>query len=230
VPPDAAPTAFPRPKTARELKEVLEAERRGIPFLLYRDEELQLRQLAMDDARQLVTIGRGPGVDLSLEWDPHVSAVHAEIASLGKEWTIADEGLSRNGTFLNGERLRGRRRLRSDDVIRVGETTLVYRDEPPPTRRTTVTMTAGLEVGRLTEAQQRVLLALCRPYAEKRQFAVPATNQQIADELYLSVEAVKTHLRQLYLRLELDQLPQNEKRIRLAERALELGLVTLSEL
>ena len=34
-----------------------------------------------------------------------------------------DDGLSRNGTFVNGERLSGRRRLTDGDTLRFGGTT-----------------------------------------------------------------------------------------------------------
>jgi len=51
-----------------------------------------------------------------------------------------------------------------------------------------------LALSAISEAQRRVLAALCRPYA-RTAFAVPASNQQIADELMLGVETVKTHLR-----------------------------------
>jgi hypothetical protein len=44
------------------------------------------------------------------------------------------------------------------------------------------------------------------------------------------VAAVKTHLRALFARFEVDQLPQNEKRIRLVQRALDSGSVSPGEL
>ena len=50
----------------------------------------------------------------------------------------------------------------------------------------------------LSEAQRRVLVALCRPFKESSGYATPATNQQIAAELFLTVDAVKTHLRALF--------------------------------
>jgi hypothetical protein len=42
-----------------------------------------------------------------------------------------------------------------------------------------------------------VLIALCRPFKGGRSDATPATNPQIAGELFLTVAAVKTHLRAL---------------------------------
>ena len=82
----------------------------------------------------------------------------------------------------------------------------------------------------MSEAQRRVLLALCRPYRERGAHVTPATNRQIADELVLSVEAVKTHLRTLFQRFAVEDLPQNAKRARLVELAFETGVVTPRDL
>ena len=81
----------------------------------------------------------------------------------------------------------------------------------------------------LTDTQRRVLVALCRPYRDG-DFATPATNQQIAEELFLSVDAVKMHLRTLFGKFALGDLPQNQKRARLAETALQSGAVSRHEL
>ena len=82
----------------------------------------------------------------------------------------------------------------------------------------------------LSETQRRVLLALCRPYKERTGFSTPATNQQISEELFLSVDAVKTHLRVLFQKFEVEDLPQNQKRARLVELAFHLGLVNPRDL
>jgi predicted ArsR family transcriptional regulator len=84
-------------------------------------------------------------------------------------------------------------------------------------------------VTRLTDAQRSVLVALCRPYQDARPYASPASNQQIAGELFLSLDAVKTHLRVLFHKFGIENLPQNQKRARLAEMALELGLVVYTD-
>ena len=34
------------------------------------------------------------------------------------DWTVVDDGLSRNGTYVNGERIHGRRRLVDGDTPR----------------------------------------------------------------------------------------------------------------
>jgi pSer/pThr/pTyr-binding forkhead associated (FHA) protein len=215
---------LPRPATARELKAVIEAQRTGEPFLLFRDAEGAQHLHVLSDDTGTVTIGRGDAVDVSLAWDPSVSSVHAEATRLGAHWLVADEGISRNGTFVNNERVNGRHRLRDGDVVRVGQTAIAYHEGVGEQAvGATVALSDG-GVGPITDAQRRVVVALCRPYRERERFATPATNAEIADELFLSVEAVKTHLRELYKRFGLEDLPQNQKRTRLAERALELGL------
>jgi len=101
--------------------------RAALPSLLYADRSGAEHAFMLDSARA-VTIGRGEDADLRVEWDPSVSTLHAEAIPVGAHWLIADDGVSRNGTFVNGERLAGRRRLRDGDAIRVGHTTLTFRD------------------------------------------------------------------------------------------------------
>ncbi|HWT92913.1 MAG TPA: FHA domain-containing protein [Solirubrobacteraceae bacterium] len=209
--------------TPAELRERLLAERQGDPFLVWRNGEGSQELLPLHAALRRVTIGRGPSNDVALGWDTEVSRLHAELERLAGEWTVADDGLSRNGTWLNGQRISGRQRLRDGDVLQVGQTIVAVRVPDVEDSRPTV---AGGTSGapQLTPAQERVLQALCRPYKES-EFATPATNQQIAEELFLSVDAVKAHLRALFAAFGLEDLPQNQKRSVLAMRALQLGLV-----
>ena len=189
------------------------------PFLLYRDGAGEQVVLQLDPARERVSIGRRTSNDVSLPWDGEVSRVHAELTRMGGYWVVCDEGMSRNGTFVNGERVRGRRRLRGGDAISVGDTLIAFCAAPG---QSTVPTTA--ELGReaavsVTPAQRRVLEALCRPLAEGG-YAAPASNQQIADELVLSVDTVKGTMSALFERFGLGHLPQNQKRVALATQAL----------
>ena len=155
-----------------------------------------------------------------------VSRVHATLERLGDEWTLVDDGRSRNGSYIDGERVRGRMRLSDGDEIALGRTTIVFRS--PTGRESLRTATSQRSaIPRVSEAQLRVLTALCRPYAEAS-YAVPASNRQIADELVIGVETVKTHMRALFDAFELGALPQHQKRAALAQRALETGVVSLS--
>ena len=82
---------------------------------------------------------------------------------------------------------------------------------------------------RLTDTQHRILAALCRPISSGNAFATPATNQEIADEAFLSVDAVKGHLRTLYRKFGIEGLPHNQKRARLVELAIEGGYIQVEE-
>ena len=213
-----------------ELKARLDAERTGHPFLVYRDSDRVQHVLALGGQVDQVSIGRRPTVDVVLDWDEQVSRLHARLERVEDEWTVVDDGLSRNGTFLNGERIHGRRRLSDGDTLRFGSTTMTFRS--PQIEVVAGTALAGESPAavELSTGQRRVLVALCRPYKEGAAFASPATNQQIAEELYLSVDAVKTHLRVLFAKFGVEQLPQNQKRTRLVERAFLSGVISEHEL
>lgn len=213
----------------RELQRQLAAEREGSPFLAYRDADGELVLHPLSDEEGPVTLGRGEGVDVRLAWDAQVSQLHAELRPLGGEWLVVDDGLSRNGTFVGDERVAGRRRLRDRDLVRAGATLLLFRQPGAETTRGETAM-APEAAPELTPAQRRVLVALCRPLASGTGLATPATNREIADELVLSVEAVKAHLRGLFERFGVGELPQNQKRVALAERAFRTGAVTPRDL
>jgi pSer/pThr/pTyr-binding forkhead associated (FHA) protein len=213
-----------------ELKARLDAERRGTPFLLYRDGSGTQFILALGADRDRVTVGRRSEADVRISWDTEVSRLHAVLERVGGEWTVVDDGLSANGTFLGADRVSGRRRLIDGDLLRFGRTAVAFRD---PAAATSGATSKGEELGsiaRLSEAQRRVLVALCRPFRDGSAYATPATNQRICDELYLSLDAVKTHLRVLFAKFGIEHLPQNQKRLQLVELAMRSGLVTEREL
>ncbi len=214
--------------SAAELKEQIEAERAGGPFIVVRDGEDRQRIVALSEGR--LTVGRTLEADLALEWDSEVSRVHAELVEIGGAWTVSDDGLSRNGSFVNNERVTGRRRLRDGDVMRFGATTAVFREPSRGGTASETSLASDVPDATLTETQKTVLVALCRPYREGSAYATPATNQQVADEVFLSVDAVKTHLRTLFAKFGVEDLPQNQKRVKLVELALQSGAITPRDL
>lgn len=219
----------PHAHSASELKEIIEAERQRMPFLLWRDGEGVQRVQTLDGGGRL-TVGRRSSNDLVLADDGEVSRVHAELELVGDEWAVVDDGLSRNGTFVNGVRIAARRRLADGDVMRFGKTLVEYRC---PTEGSTALTSSGTHiptVDSLSDTQRRILVALCRPYKTGREFATPASNNEVASEVFLSVDAVKTHLRALFQRFEIADLPQNQKRARLVECAFQWGLVSERDL
>jgi hypothetical protein len=213
----------PRPVTPVELQAVIHAERRDDPFLLYRDAEGRLQTVALSGE---FTVGRNVEAALSIHWDDQVSGLHAELKQLGGELTLVDDGLSRNGSYVNGERVHGRRRLRDGDRLQFGRTiVLVRRPTDGEHRATAAAIHAVSAPADLSVRQREVLTALCRPLMGSNPFAAPASNRQIAEELFLSVPAVKLHLRALFDKFGVEELPQNEKRLALVGRALASGVV-----
>ena len=204
------------------------SEQRGDPYIEVLAEEWGDGVIVLDGEVERVTIGRADDNDVCLQWDNEVSRTHAVLERLNEVWTIIDDGLSLNGTFVNGQRVEGRRRLEHADNIRLGATLLLFHGAP---NELSVTAAAtSMESIELTPAQRAVLKALCRPFADGDQFAVPASNQQIADELTLSVETVRSHLRVLFSVLQVSDVEQNRKRVVAAQRAFESGLVSRREL
>ncbi len=216
--------------TPEELRERLAAERGGVPFLLFRDADGDQRIIGLSDDVERVTIGRSSECDVCLAEDGKASRLHAQLERVGSDWVLTDDGLSRNGTFVRGERLNGRRRLIDADVMRIGNTAIVFHRPGGEAAETTQHADdRELAVG-VTESQRRVLIALCRPFKGGATDASPTTNPAIAAELVISVGTVKTHMRALFTRFGIDALPQLEKRRRLVALAFATGLVTERDL
>ncbi len=198
------------------------AERGGQPFLAGRMADGRQVIFALPRDQWRLTVGRRPDSDIALDWDVEVSRAHALLEQVGAQWTLVDDGLSSNGSFVNGLRVVGRQRLRQGDRLCFGNTQLLFRDPGPAeseaTRRETPSSVP------LTPGQRKLLVALCRPLNDASS-SLPATNRQIADEVFLSVDAVKAQLRVLFERFGLTDLAQNEKRVRLAQAALAAGAV-----
>jgi hypothetical protein len=212
-----------RAPSPRDLKALIEAERTGLPFVYWRDGAGDQHILMLTADRSRVTIGRREQSDIALTWDSEVSRLHALLEPLDEEWTVVDDGLSRNGSFVNASRVNGRQRLHDRDRMCFGNTHVVYRGSAEGAGSESTARAPGATGPvALSEMQRKVVIALCRPVAESRS-SVPATNPQIAAEVFLSTDAVKAHLRVLFDRFGLGELPQNEKRSRLVSLLLESG-------
>jgi pSer/pThr/pTyr-binding forkhead associated (FHA) protein len=223
-------SADPRQTSAVELRAQIEAERRGRPFLVLRDGDGEQRIVGVEEGVTDLWVGRAEAAGLRLDWDEEVSALHAQIEVVAGECTLLDDGLSRNGSFVGEQRVHGRRRLRDGDTLRFGRTTVLFRRPGEGAPEATVVASEVPAAAAVSPGQRRVLLALCRPFKDGSTFATPPTNQAIAAELHLSVDAVKTHMRALFEKLGVEALPQNQKRVALIERALQSGIVTPREL
>jgi pSer/pThr/pTyr-binding forkhead associated (FHA) protein len=211
-------------RTTADVQALIAAERGGQPFLTGRMQDGRQVIFLLPRDRWRLTVGRNPGSDISLGWDIEVSRAHALLEQVGDQWTLVDDGLSSNGSFVNGQRVIGRQRLRQGDRLCFGNSQLLFRD-PGPAESEVTRREAPSTAMPLTPTQHKVLVALCRPLNDGSS-TLPATNRQIADEVFVSVDSVKSQLRGLFERFGLGELPQNEKRARLAHAALAAGAVT----
>lgn len=216
--------------TPAELKVLLAAERSGAPFLAYRDPAGALQIFPLPADHQPLLVGRRDGVDLQLGWDGEISGLHAELLCLGGERLVVDDGMSTNGTFVNAKKVHGRQRLRDGDRLLLGATVLAFCDGLSTSVAPTTAGARHPQVEDLSDTQRRILIALCRPQLTEGSFHAPASNKEIAAEVFLGVDTVKTQLRALFAKYALDGLPQNQKRAGLAELALRVGLVSVHDL
>jgi len=179
------------------------------------------RQLrALDSER--ITVGTLESNDVVVDVDG-VSRVHAVLERFRDAWFVRDLG-SRNGTFVNGDRILGERALHSGDEILLGRLRLLFHapaggkataaiEQPPP----------------LTPRERDVLVALCRPLLAGDAFTEPASIRAIAAELVVSEAAVKQHLSRLYSKFEVNANVER-RRVQLANAAVVCGVVKLADL
>lgn len=71
-----------------------------------------------------LTVGRDEKVDIVLD-DNQASREHFVIVPKGGPYAVRDLN-SKNGTWLNGQRLEQETNLKTNDVIRAGQTEFVY--------------------------------------------------------------------------------------------------------
>lgn len=75
-------------------------------------------------SKQEYSVGRDETNDFIL-FDPEVSGQHFKVTWKGSAYWIQDLE-SRNGTFVNGERLTTERKLERGDLIRLGRSMLTF--------------------------------------------------------------------------------------------------------
>jgi hypothetical protein len=183
------------------------------------------QQVALTGRR--LTIGKLDSCTLSLGQDPTVSRMHALLENYGSAWSIRDLG-SRNGTYVNGERLTAERLLRAGDQLRLGTCRLVFchtthQDQAGEDLTTKPNQRPQLR-SQLTRRERDVLTALCRPIISQDPFAQPATIAHIARELHVTQAAIKQHLHNLYTKFD---IPHGAiRRIALANAAIQQGTIT----
>lgn len=181
------------------------------------------RELVALEAGRL-TLGTDQANDLALPADPTLSRLHAVLERYEAGWCVRDLD-SRNGTFVNGQRIWRERPLRPGDELRVGATRLVYRGDEPGGAGTQASEPAP----EVTRREREVLLVLCRTVLAGEAFTEPASIREIADALVVSEAAVKQHLAHLYDKFGVHGGGER-RRVRLANEALRRGAVTMAGL
>jgi DNA-binding CsgD family transcriptional regulator len=182
------------------------------------------RELVTLEAGRL-TLGADAANDLPLAADPTLSRLHAVLERCGAGWCVRDLD-SRNGTFVNGQRVWRERPLRPGDELRVGATRLVYRSDQPTGGKGTQASEPPPEV---TRREREVLVVLCRTVLGGAAFTEPASIREIAEVLVISEAAVKQHLAHLYDKFGIHGGGER-RRVQLANEALGRGAVTIAAL
>ena len=223
-----SPLALGQP-TEEELEARRAAERIGAPFLVYRDDEGRQHIYSLAERSHSLTLGRREEADISVPWDPEMSRLHAELELRAGEWTVSDDGLSQNGTWVNGLRLAGRRRLSDGDLLRVGRTIFAFCAAGAPTVGPTLVPGELSVMPRFSEQQQRVLQALCRPLFTDGEGINPATDEEVAEATGIALEAVVSELDHFGRAMGLEGMPHADQRAEIALLAMRSGLVSADE-
>jgi pSer/pThr/pTyr-binding forkhead associated (FHA) protein len=176
--------------------------------------------------RDRLTIGRDAENDIALPDDARTSRVHAAVERYANGWAVHDMG-SRNGTFVNRQRVHRERVLHDGDEIRAGNTVLVYRSGRPA--EAPAATEGGTEMLRLTPREYEVLLTLCTPLLAGELFTEPASTHEIAESLVITEAAVKQHLLRLYDKFGIHESTER-RRTRLANEAFSRGLLSEGDL
>ena len=210
----------PHASSPAELKAVADLKRSGRAFVTWRvDTGLNLR--ALDPAAARTTIGRSPSSAIILN-DSSASWLHAEITRIDEEWLIVDDGVSTNGTFVDGRRIHGRVRLRNEARSVVGDTMIVFHS---PGQRAVPTKRAAHVIERtdLSDIEFHVLTALCRPIVIGGA-RIPATNAAIQREVHMTLSGVKRCMTRLFGMYAIKD-EASTKRLALASAAIDSWVI-----
>ena len=174
-----------------------------------------------------ITIGSHESNEVVLSADRTVSRLHAVLEAFPAGWSVRDMG-SRNGTFVNGQKLAGERVLGPGDEVRIGRTRLVLRGGGQGGHGEHTATEAAQPPPALTRRERDVLVALCRPVLSGDVFTEPASIRAVAAELVVSEAAVKQHLLNLYDKFAIYGV--DNRRLELANQAVRRGAVSIADL
>lgn len=81
------------------------------------------------DVRSGNVVGRAGGADIPIA-DAYTSSEHARFRQVGDRWMLDDQE-SMNGSYVNGQRVRGSQTLADGDTVQLGRVVLQFVLRPP---------------------------------------------------------------------------------------------------
>ncbi len=178
-------------RTPEEHEERQAAVDRGSPFLLFSDGDS--RQRIFDLQAPAATRSRSVAASRPTSRCRGIRRPRACTPSspiCAGEWTICDDGLSQNGTWVNGLRLAGRRRLADGDLVKIGRTIMSFHQPGIEGPGPTMVEAELSSTPRFSEQQQRILRALCRPLFGDGDGFDPASDLEVAEATGIEVDVV----------------------------------------
>ena len=201
-----------------------------MPFLLFRDGDGRQRIFGLERAGRTRSRSAGASRRTSrCRGTRRPRACTPSCPTARGEWTICDDGWSQNGTWVNGLRLAGRRRLADGDLVKIGRTIMGFHQ--PGVNGPGPTMVQGelSATPRFSEQQQRILRALCKPLFADGDGFNPSSDLEVADATGIDVDVVTQELDLLARLFGLEDMPRPERRAEVALLAVRSGLVGADE-
>jgi len=99
-----------------------------------------------------ISIGRSADNDINV-LDPFCSGKHAYIYPSEEGWAVRDNG-SKNGTFLNGKKIKAEVELKKGDEVLVGSTRIVFDKEIPTHVEMTEAPTSSANVNTIMQVEE----------------------------------------------------------------------------
>ncbi len=103
--------------------------------LLIQTPDGKTRALPLD--RDRFTVGRSSASELCYPEDAGLSRQHLAFEKVGESWTVRDLN-SKNGTFVNGDRITEARPLGPEDRVTAGHLTITFAENASPPTKTVV--------------------------------------------------------------------------------------------
>jgi transcriptional regulator with AAA-type ATPase domain len=109
---------------------ILQADRPLTPTARQSLEGIETVSIGRGGGPSVSSAAQGPGTLFLALPDPAVSSAHARLFRRNGNWSIEDAG-SKNGTFVNGDRIQTASPISDRDVIEAGHTFLLFRGDLP---------------------------------------------------------------------------------------------------